>query len=307
MPLISSKNMLEEARAGNYGVGAFNTNNLESTQAIISVAGELGSPVMIQTSQSAIQYAGGAALHAMVKTLADGVDVPVALHLDHGTDLDVIRKCIDWGWTSIMIDASSKPFDENVSTTRRVVEMAHAAGIPVEAEIGQLGGIEDEVEVSEEHAHLTDVAEAERFVKETECDSLAVAVGTSHGAYKFKGSGDLALDRLREIADRIAIPLVLHGASGVPEGILERALRFGAKLPGAKGVPESEIQKAVKLGISKINIDTDLRLAFTGAVREVIATQPEVFDPRKILGPSREAIEDVVRRKIRLFGSEGKA
>jgi fructose-bisphosphate aldolase class II len=307
MPLVSSKEILVKARAEGYGVGAFNTNNLEFSQAIISAAQELRSPVMLATSQSAIKYASGTGIHTVVKTLADEVDVPVALHLDHGTDLDVIRKCIDWGWTSIMIDASSKPFGENVSTTRQVVELAHAAEIPVEAEIGQLGGIEDEVQVSEEDAHLTNVDEAERFVRETGCDSLAIAVGTSHGAYKFKGAGKLAMGRLKEIADRVSIPLVLHGASGVPEDVLERARRFGAKLPGAKGVPESEIEQAVKLGISKINIDTDLRLAFTGAVREIIATQPEVFDPRKILGPAREAIEDLVKRKMKLFGSEGKA
>lgn len=307
MALVSSKEILERARAGGYAVGAFNTNNLESTQAIISSAQELGAPVMIATSQSAIAYAGGANLQSMVNMLADAADVPVALHLDHGTDPDIIRKCIEWGWTSIMIDASAKPFEENVAATKEIVDRAHARDIPVEAEIGQLKGIEDQIRVAEEEAHLTDPGEAERFVAETGCDSLAVAVGTSHGAYKFKGRGKLAMERLKEIAARVSIPLVLHGASGVPADVLERAERFGAKLPGAKGVPEEEIRAAVQLGISKINIDTDLRLAFTGAVREVLVSQPEVFDPRKILGPARDAIKDVVKRKMRLFGSEGKA
>ncbi len=307
MPLVSSKEMLRGARSGGYAVGAFNTNDLESTQAIIFAARDLRSPVMIATSQSAIAYAGGLALHNTVRTIAEEVDVPVALHLDHGSDAAVIRDCIRWGWTSIMIDASADPFEKNVARTREIVELAHARDVPVEAEIGQLKGIEDEVDVSESQAHLTDPDEAERFVKESGCDSLAVAVGTSHGAYKFKGSGKLALDRLKEIASRISIPLVLHGASGVPEDVLERAQRFGAKLPGAKGVPEGEIEAAIKLGIAKINIDTDLRLAFTGAVREVLATRPEVFDPRKILGPARDAMMDVVKRKMKMFGSEGKA
>lgn len=288
-------------------MGAFNTNNLETTQAIVSAAEELGSPVMVATSQSAIAYASGEALYRMIKALADEAEVPVALHLDHGTDLGVIRDCIGGGWTSVMIDASSKPFGENVALTKQVVEMAHAEGIPVEAEIGRLKGVEDHIRVEEAEAHLTDPAEAERFVAESGCDTLAVAVGTSHGAYKFKGQAKLAMGRLKEIATRVPLPLVLHGASGVPTDVLERARRYGAALPGAKGVPESEIREAVKLGISKINIDTDLRLAFTGAVREMLATSPEVFDPRKILGPARDAMGDVVRRKMALFGSEGRA
>jgi len=307
MALVSSKEMLRRARAGGYAVGAFNTSNLEITQAIVSAAVKLRSPVMIATSQSAIAYAGAEAMYRMVRTVAEEADVPIALHLDHGTDLAVIEDCIARGWTSIMIDASAKPYEENVALTRRVVETAHARSVPVEAEIGQLKGVEDQVRVSEAEAHLTDPEEARRFADETGCDTLAVAVGTSHGAYKFKGEAKLALGRLKAIAERVPLPLVLHGASGVPADVLERAQRFGLTIAGAKGVPESEITEAVNLGVSKINIDTDLRLAFTGAVREILTTKTDVFDPRKILGPARDAMGDVVERKIKLFGSVGKA
>lgn len=307
MALVSSKEMLERARDGGYAVGAYNTSNLEITQAIVAAAEEMRSPAMIATSQSAVKYAGRDALQNMVRILASEVRVPIALHLDHGTDLGIIEECVKGGWTSIMIDASAKPFSENVAITRQVVEMAHAEDVPVEAEIGQLKGVEDHINVSEAEAHLTDPEEAERFIAETGCDSLAVAVGTSHGAYKFKGAGKLAMGRLKEIAGRVSLPLVLHGASGVPADVLERAQRYGLTIKGAKGVPESEISEAVRLGISKINIDTDLRLAFTGAVREILTTDTEVFDPRKILGSARDAIKDVVKRKMKLFGSEGKA
>jgi fructose-bisphosphate aldolase class II len=231
----------------------------------------------------------------------------LSLHLDHGKDLEIIRSCIENGFTSVMIDGSHLEFQENMAITKKVVEMAKKKAISVEAELGRLKGIEDKVSVSEREAFLTDPQAAEEFVKKTDVDALAIAIGTSHGAYKFKGEVKLDFERLKEIAQRVDIPLVLHGASGVPQAVLERAERFGAKLPGAKGIPDDAIQKAVSLGIAKINIDTDLRLSFIGAIREVLTNKPEEFDPRKILGPGREAIKQTVQSKMRLFGSSGKA
>jgi fructose-bisphosphate aldolase class II len=307
MAIVDSGAILVPAREQGYAVGAFNTSNLEISQAIFEAARELGSPVIVATSESAIEYAGFDNLYSMVRHMAEYFDVKAALHLDHGKDLDVVVKCIRHGWTSVMIDASKQAYENNVAATSEVVKFAHMAGVPVEAELGRLAGVEDLVSVGEREAALTDPSQAVDFVERTGCDSLAVAVGTSHGAYKFKGEPRLELDRLAEISRRVKIPLVLHGASSVPEDVLETAAKYGAKLPGAKGVPEDAIRKAVKLGIAKINIDTDLRLAFTGGVRKVIAESPEVFDPRKIIGSGREAMKDVVRRKILLFGSEGKA
>ena len=307
MPLVNSRDILVPAREQGYAVGAFNTSNLEISQAIFEAAAEMKSPVIVATSESAIKYAGFVNLHSTVRHLADYYNVKAALHLDHGKDLDIAVKCIRHGWTSVMIDASKLEYEENVASTSAVAEIAHMAGVPVEAELGRLAGIEDMVSVDEREAALTDPVQAEEFMERTGCDFLAVAVGTSHGAYKFKGEPKLDLERLSEIATKVEQPLVLHGASSVPQDVLETAAKYGAKLPGAKGVPEDAIKEAVKRGIAKINIDTDLRLAFTGAVRKVLTESPEVFDPRKILGGAREAIKDVVKRKIRLFGSDGKA
>ena len=307
MPLVNSKEILIPAREHGYAVGAFNTSNLEISQAVFEAAAEMKSPVIVATSESAIEYAGFDNLLNMVRHMADYFGVKAALHLDHGKDLDIAVKCIRHGWTSVMIDASKLEYEENVAATSAVAEVAHMAGVPVEAELGRLAGIEDMVSVDEREAVLTDPAQAAEFVERTGCDFLAVAVGTSHGAYKFKGEPKLELDRLSEIAGMVEQPLVLHGASSVPEDVLETAAKYGAKLPGAKGVPEEAIKEAVKRGIAKINIDTDLRLAFTGGVRRVLTESPEVFDPRKIVGSGREAIRDVVKRKMRLFGSDGKA
>lgn len=307
MGLVSAKDILVPARQGGYAVGAFNTSNLEISQAIFEAASETRSPVLVATSDSAIEYAGFDNIFAMVKHLAEYYGVPAALHLDHGADLGVVVKCIRHGWTSVMIDASKLEYAANVAATGQVVEIAHMAGVPVEAELGRLGGIEDKVKVDEREAFLTDPDQASEFVERTGCDSLAIAIGTSHGAYKFKAEPKLDLDRLAEISRRVAIPLVLHGASSVPEDVLAKAAKYGAKLPGAKGVPEEALKAAIARGIAKINIDTDLRLAFTGAVREILTEKPEVFDPRKILGQSRKAIKEVVRRKMELFGSSGKA
>ena len=307
MALTTNKELLHQAKKGRYAVGAFNINNLEILQAIVLAGEAERSPAIIAVSEGAIQYAGMPYLISMVRTAADQTSVPLSLHLDHGTDLGVIRSCIESGFTSIMIDGSHLAFEENVGITQKVLEMAKRKGVSVEAELGRLKGIEEQVSVSEKEAFLTDPQAAEEFVKKTEVDSLAVAIGTSHGAYKFKGDVNLDFDRLEEIVRRVDIPLVLHGASGVPSSVLEKAERFGAKLPGAKGIPDDAIQKAVSLGISKINIDTDLRLSFVGAIREVLSTRPGEFDPRKILGPGREAIKQTVQSKMRLFGSSGKA
>jgi fructose-bisphosphate aldolase class II len=246
-------------------------------------------------------------LISMVRTAAAQTSTPISLHLDHGKDLEVIRSCIDNGFTSVMIDGSEFEFEKNIEVTKKVVEMAKRKGVSVEAELGRLKGIEEKISVSEKEAFLTDPQAAEDFFKRTGVDALAIAIGTSHGAYKFKGEAKLDFERLKEIARKVSIPLVLHGASGVPSAVLERAERFGAKLPGAKGIPDEAIQKAISVGISKINIDTDLRLSFVGALREILTTKPDEFDPRKILGPGREAIKQTVQSKMKLFRSSGKA
>jgi len=304
--LVTNKEILGEARKGGYAVGAFNVNNLEILHSVVGAAEEESSPAIVAVTPSAIKYAGLEYLVKIVKTAAELTNVPISLHLDHGTDFEIAAKCIDAGFTSVMIDGSHLAFEENIALTRRVVELAHAKGISVEGELGRLAGVE-EVSVEEREAILTDPNAAREFVERTEVDALAVAVGTSHGAYKFKGEPRLDFQRLKEIRERVDAFLVLHGASGVPEHIIEKAVKYGAKLKGAKGIPDESIRQAISLGITKINIDTDIRLAFTAAVREVLATSPEEFDPRKILGPARQEIKEVVKSKMRLFGSSGRA
>jgi fructose-bisphosphate aldolase class II len=230
----------------------------------------------------------------------------MSLHLDHGEDFDTVSKCVEAGFTSVMIDGSHLKFDENIALTKRVVDLAHPMGVAVEAELGRLAGVEEKT-VEEKEAILTDPDSAREFVDRTGVDALAVAVGTSHGAYKFKAEPKLDFARLKAISDRVHVPLVLHGASSVPAWIIEKASKYGAELGGAKGIPEDHIKQAISLGISKINIDTDLRLAFTATVREVLANSPKEFDPRKILGPAKEAMKEVVKGKMRLFGSSGRA
>jgi fructose-bisphosphate aldolase class II len=307
MALSTNKKLLNLAKKGGYAVGAFNINNLEILQAIVSAGEAERSPAIIAVSEGAIQYAGLPFIVSMARIASEWASIPLSLHLDHGKDLEVIRSCVENGFTSVMIDGSHLPFQENIDITKKVVEMASPRGVSVEGELGRLKGIEEKVSVSDQEAFLTDPQAAEEFVKKTGVDSLAVAIGTSHGAYKFKGESKLDFERLAEIGRRVDIPLVLHGASGVPKPILEKAERFGAKLPGAKGIPDEAIQRAISLGICKINIDTDLRLSFVGAIREVLTTKPEEFDPRKIIGPGREAIKQTVQSKMRLFGSSGKA
>lgn len=306
MPLLTNRELLQSARNGGYAIGAFNINNLEILQAIVSAGEEEKSPAIIAVSEGAIQYAGLTNLISLVRVASEETFIPLSLHLDHGKDMEIIRSCIEKGFTSVMIDGSHLEFNQNIALTKKVVEMAREKGVSVEAELGRLRGIEDNISVSDREAYLTDPTAAEEFVKETGVDALAIAIGTSHGAYKFKGEAKLDFDRLEKIAQVVEIPLVLHGASGVPQSVLERAERYGAKLVGAKGIPDEAIQKAISLGICKINIDTDLRLSFISAIREVLSLKPEEFDPRKILGPGREAIKQTVRAKMKLFGSSGK-
>jgi fructose-bisphosphate aldolase class II len=293
------------ARRSGYAVGAFNVNNLEVVLAVAEAAAEEKSPAIVAVTPGAIKYVGLPYISKIVRTAAENTSVPMSLHLDHGEDFETASKCIGAGFTSLMIDGSHLKFDENIALTKRVVEIAHPKGIPVEAELGRLAGVEEST-VEEKDAILTDPEAASEFVERTNVDALAVAIGTSHGAYKFKGEPKLDFERLRLISKKVSKPLVLHGASSVPSWIIEKATKYGAELGGAKGIPEDHIQKAISMGIAKINIDTDLRLAFTATVRETLANSPKEFDPRKILGPAKDAMKQVVKAKMRLFGSSGK-
>jgi len=304
--LATNNEILIPAMKKGYAVGAFNITNLESFQAITEAALEERSPLIIAATPSTIKYAGLDNITCLAKTAAKHLPIPVSLHLDHGKDVETVKKCIESGFTSVMIDGSHLKFEENIAITKKVVELAHEKGVSVEAELGRLAGIE-ETAVEEREAFLTDPEAAREFVEKTEVDALAIAIGTSHGAYKFKGEPKLDFERLKTIRKKLNIPLVLHGASSVPQHIIEKAAKYGAQLKGAKGIPEEHIKKAISLGISKINIDTDLRLAFTAAVRETLTLSPEIFDPRKILGPARQAMKEVVKTKMRLFGSSNKA
>ncbi len=307
MSLVSGKVILDAANEGGYAVGAFNINNMEILQAIVEAAEEEKAPVMIAASEGAIKYAGLEYLVSMVRTAAEQASIPIALHLDHGTHFDVIMRCLRGGFTSVMIDASSKPFDENVRLTKQIVDIAHPMGVSVEAELGRLMGIEDQISVAERDAVLVDPDEAEKFVELTQVDFLAPAIGTSHGAFKFKGEAKLDFDRLKKVKAKTGIPLVLHGASGVPQHLLDTINQYGGDIAGAKGLPGDELKEAIKYGINKVNTDTDLRLAMTAALRKVLAENKSVFDPRKILGPARDLMKEVVKERIRLFGSSNKA
>ena len=304
--LVTNKDLMVPARKNGYAIGAFNVQNLESMSAIAEAATEEKSPVIMQITPSVIKYAGLAYISNLVKTAAQLAPVPVAMHLDHGDSFETAVKCVEAGFSSVMIDGSFLSFEENVAVTKRVVSVAHQKGVSVEAELGKLAGVEER-SVAEKDAILTDPEAAAEFVEKTGVDTLAVAIGTSHGAYKFKSEAKLDLERLKMISEKISIPLVLHGASSVPQELVEKANKYGAELTGAKGIPEDQYLKAIPLGIAKINIDTDLRLAFTATVREVLTNTPKNFDPRKILGPAREAMKEVAKGKMRLFGSAGKA
>lgn len=303
--LLPSLPILKKARAGKYAVPAFNVNDLEMLKSVIRAAEELRSPIIVQTSEGAIEYAGMEYLVAMVKVAAKA-RIPVILHLDHGKNLGVIREAIASGYTSVMFDGSALPYEENVKITKQVVKWAHARRISVEAELGSIKGIEDLVNVAARDAVLTNPDQAKQFVKETGCDSLAIAIGTAHGAYKFTGETHLDIERLKNIAALVKCPLVLHGASGVMEDVVAIAEEHGAKLGEARGVLDQDIKKAIKLGVSKVNIDTDLRIAFTAGIREAIDDLPKVIDPRKLLEPANLLMTEVAKYKIRLFGSAGK-
>jgi len=304
--LVTNKELMVAARKGGYAIGAFNVQNLESVKAIVEAAVEECSPAILQITPSVVKYAGMGYITSLVKTAGKEVQVPLAMHLDHGEDYETAIKCVDAGFTSVMIDGSFLSFEENIAVTKRVVNYAHAKGVSVEAELGKLAGVEER-SVEEKDAILTDPNNAVEFVEKTGIDTLAVAIGTSHGAYKFKSAAKLDLERLKLINEKVGIPLVLHGASSVPSWICEKATKYGAILDGAKGVAEDQLQQAIKLGIAKINIDTDLRLAFTATVREVLTNSPKEFDPRKILGPAKDAMKEVAKGKMRLFASSGKA
>lgn len=293
-----------------FAIGAFNVNDMEIMQGIVDAAAVTNSPVILQASSSAIKYAKIGYLMKMVEAaVEEHPNIPIAMHLDHGPDFETAKMCIDHGFTSVMIDGSKYDFEENIALTKQVVEYAHSKGVVVEAELGKLAGIEDEVNVAASDAMYTDPAQAEEFVKRTGCDSLAIAIGTSHGAYKFKGEAKLRFDILQEIKNRIpATPIVLHGASTVIPSLVEMCNQYGGDIPGAKGVPDEMLHQASISGVSKINVDTDLRLAMTAGIRKTFAENPNAFDPRKYLGVARELIQETVKHKMtNVFGSAGKA
>ncbi len=300
MSLITSTEMFKKAYEGNYAIGAFNVNNMEIIQGIVEAAKEEKSPLILQVSAGARKYARPAYLKKLVEAAIEDTGLDVVLHLDHGEDFEICKQCIDDGFTSVMIDGSKHPFEENIELTKRVVDYAHERGVVVEAELGKLAGIEDDVNVSAKDATFTDPDQAVEFVKRTGVDSLAIAIGTSHGAYKFKGDPMLDFDRLEKISNLLPnYPLVLHGASTVIPEFVQACNEFGGNIPGAKGVPEEMLSRAAKLGVCKINIDTDLRLAMTAAIRKYLVENPSVFDPRKYLGKGRDAIREMVQHKIK--------
>ena len=304
--LVNPLEYLKEARASGWAVGGFNVYNLESARAVIAAATNLQAPVMVQTSEGAVNHAGFGNIASIVRRLAEEAPVPVALHMDHGKSIEVARDAVEAGYTSVMIDTSRLPLEENIAATREIVEYAHGGGVQVEAEIGQLAGVEDLGEVSAE-ATFTVPQEAVRFVAETGVDSLTVTIGTSHGAFKFKGEPHLDFDRLAAIAGLIGNPIVLHGASAVSAEDVAFAERYGARLPKAKGIPAKFIRRAISLGVAKINTDSDLRLAALGRLRQVLTERPDIFNLYELMGEIEEATRETAEARIRLFGSEGRA
>ena len=311
MSLVTSKEMFKKAYDGGYAIGAFNVNNMEIVQGITEAAKELRAPLILQVSKGARAYANHTYLMKLVEAAVIETGLPICLHLDHGDSFELCKSCIDGGFTSVMIDASSKPFEENVAITRQVVEYAHDHGVVVEAELGTLAGIVDEVKVEEGHASYTRPEEVQEFVERTGCDSLAIAIGTSHGAYKFKPGTkpQLRFDVLEAVEKNLpGFPIVLHGASSVPQAFVEEINKYGGNMPGAIGVPEDQLRQAAKSAVCKINIDSDLRLAMTASIRKYFAEHPADFDPRQYLKPAREAIKKMVMHKIvDVLGCDGKA
>lgn len=310
MPLVTTKEMFEKSMKEGFAIGAFNVNNMELIQGIVDAAAENNSPVILQASSSAIKYARINYLMKMVEAaVEEHPNIPIAIHLDHGPDFETCKKCVDNGFTSVMFDGSKDDFEENIRLTKEVVDYAHAHGVVVEAELGKLAGIEDDVNVSASDAMYTDPAQAEEFVRRTGVDSLAIAIGTSHGAYKFKGEAKLRFDILKQIKERIPnTPIVLHGASTVIPELVNMCNEYGGNIPGAKGVPDEILHEASISGVSKINVDTDLRLAMTAGIRKVFVEDPSAFDPRKYLIPARELVKETVSHKMKdVFGSANKA
>lgn len=311
MALVTTTEMFKKAFEGKYSIGAFNINNMEIIQGILRGAAALNSAVILQCSKSALKYAGPKCMHDMVAAIAEETGVDVALHLDHGPDLETVKLCVENGFTSVMFDGSHYDYEENVAKTKEVVDYAHAHGVVVEAELGKLAGVEDEVSVAEGHATYTDPDQAIDFVQRTGVDSLAVAIGTSHGAYKFKGDAKLDFDRLAVITEKLEnagfknYPIVLHGASSVDPDVIALCNKYGGDIKGAKGIPYDMLRKASSMAVCKINMDTDIRLAMTAAVREFMAENPDKFDPRGYLGAAREKIQALVENKIKnVLGSE---
>lgn len=300
MPLVTSTEMFKKAYEGHYAVGAFNVNNMEIIQGIVAAAQQEKSPLILQVSAGARKYASHVYLMKLVEAAIEETGLPICLHLDHGADFEICKACVDGGFTSVMIDGSKYSFEENIELTRRVVDYAHNKGVVVEAELGKLAGVEDAVKVNAKDATYTDPDQAVEFVERTGCDSLAIAIGTSHGAYKFKGKPELDFARLEKITNMLPnYPLVLHGASTVIPAFVEECNKYGGNLDGAQGVPEDMLLRAGKFGVCKINIDTDLRLAMTASVRKHLVEHPEEFDPRQYLKPARQAIQDMVAHKMR--------
>ncbi len=311
MPIVTTKEMFAKAYDGGYAVGAFNVNNMEIIQGITEAAAEVKAPLILQVSKGARAYANHTYLIKLVEAAEEVTHLPIALHLDHGDTFELCQSCIDGGFTSVMIDGSSKTFEDNIALTRRVVEYAHAHGVVVEAELGTLAGVEDEVKVKAEDSSYTRPEDVEEFVTRTGCDSLAIAIGTSHGAYKFKPGTkpQLRFDILEEVARRLpGFPIVLHGASSVPQEFVKMINDNGGAMPGAIGVPEQQLRHAASLAVCKINIDSDLRLAMTGSIRQYLAAHPADFDPRAYLKPARENIKAMVLHKLTdVLGCAGKA
>ena len=308
--LVTTKEMFEKSMKEGFAIGAFNVNNMELIQGIVDAAAENNSPVILQASSSAIKYARINYLMKMVEAaVEEHPNIPIAIHLDHGPDFETCKMCVDNGFTSVMFDGSKYDFEENIRLTKEVVDYAHAHGVVVEAELGKLAGIEDDVNISASDAMYTDPAQAEEFVRRTGVDSLAIAIGTSHGAYKFKGEAKLRFDILKQIKERIPnTPIVLHGASTVIPELVNMCNEYGGNIPGAKGVPDEILHEASISGVSKINVDTDLRLAMTAGIRKVFVEDPSAFDPRKYLIPARELVKETVSHKMKdVFGSANKA
>jgi fructose-bisphosphate aldolase class II len=309
LPLVTTTEMFKKAYEGGYAIGAFNVNNMEIIQGITEAAKEVNAPLILQVSAGARKYANHTYLMKLVEAAQIETGLPIALHLDHGDSFELCKACVDGGFTSVMIDASHLPFEENIKVTKQVVDYAHSKGVVVEAELGRLAGVEDEVNVSAADASYTDPKEVEEFVGRTGVDSLAIAIGTSHGAYKFQGDAKLRFDILEDIQKRLpGFPIVLHGASSVIPEYVDTINKYGGEMPGAKGVPEDMLRKASSMAVCKINIDSDLRLAMTATVRKVFAENPSEFDPRKYLGPARSEIQKLVKHKlINVLGCAGKA